>query len=92
MCSFLVNWSVNYSYIYFSNPIVFNFFHPSSTSNDRPQQVHLVDLLVTRIRLTRHIPHYDERLVVEACESGSDPMACDVMAAGFKFPADQGAS
>lgn len=52
----------------------------------------MLDLLVTRVRLTRDIPFYDHRLVREACESGVDPMACEMLNAGFKFPADGGAS
>lgn len=56
----------------------------------RPQQVHMLDLIVSRVRLTRDIPKYDRRLVTEACESGKDPMACRIMEADFKFPADGG--
>lgn len=48
----------------------------------------MLDLLVTRVRLTRDIPKYDKRIVTEACRSGSDPVACDIMRGGFKFPAD----
>lgn len=50
----------------------------------------LLDLLVTRVRLTRDIPKYDHRLVEEACQSGEDPLACTMVEAGFKFPADDG--
>lgn len=55
------------------------------------QQVQMLDLLLTRIRLTRDIPMYDHRLVEEACLSGEDPMACRMFDAGFKFPLDGGA-
>ncbi|CAM9889994.1 unnamed protein product [Scytosiphon promiscuus] len=53
--------------------------------------VHMLDLLVSRIRLTRDIPKYDHRLVEEACESGKDPVSCEMMDAGFTFPVEQGA-
>ncbi|CAB1102034.1 unnamed protein product [Ectocarpus sp. CCAP 1310/34] len=53
--------------------------------------VQMLDLLLTRIRLTRDIPMYDHRLVEEACLSGEDPMACRMVDAGFKFPVDGGA-
>lgn len=52
----------------------------------------MLDLLVTRIRLTRDIPRYDHRLVEEACQSGKDPMACRIMEAGFQFPMDGGST
>ena len=51
----------------------------------------MLDLLVTRVRLTRDIPKYDHRLVEEAFQSGNDPKACDIMEAGFEFPDDGGA-
>lgn len=54
------------------------------------EQVHMLNLLVTRIRLTRDIPLYDHRLVEEACGSGKDAMACQIMDAGFQFPMDGG--
>lgn len=50
----------------------------------------MLDLLVSRIRLTREIPLYDHRLVEEACESGRDPTSCEMMEAGFTFPVEQG--
>lgn len=48
----------------------------------------MLDLLVTRIRLTRDIPLLDHHLVKKACRSGNDPVACNMIEAGFTFPVD----
>eukprot|EP00903_Cladosiphon_okamuranus_P013666 g12727.t1 len=49
-----------------------------------------IDMLVTRVLDSRHSPRRPP--LHEACRSGEDPMACSMMEAGFKFPADGGSS
>lgn len=49
-------------------------------------QVETMDFSVTRVRLTGDIPLYDHGRVKEACQSGEDPMACEMVQLGYKFP------
>ncbi|CAM9396488.1 unnamed protein product [Ascophyllum nodosum] len=50
--------------------------------------VKIMDFPVTRVRLTRDIPKYDHGRVRAACWSGVDPMACEMLRLGFRFPTD----
>ena len=45
-----------------------------------------MEFSVTRVRLTGDIPMFDHGRVEEACESGGDPMACEMVRLGYKFP------
>ena len=51
-------------------------------------QVETMEFSVTRIRLTGKIPFFDHGRVKEACESGEDPMACEMVRLGYKFPTE----
>ncbi|CAM9396563.1 unnamed protein product [Ascophyllum nodosum] len=48
--------------------------------------VKVMEFPVTRVRLTRDIPKYDHDRVEAACASGDDPMACEMLRLGFRFP------
>lgn len=45
-----------------------------------------MEFSVTRVRLTGGIPLFDHKRVKEACQSGEDPMACEMVELGFVFP------
>ena len=45
-----------------------------------------MEFSVTRVRLTGGIPLFDHKRVKEACQSGEDPMACEMVELGFEFP------
>lgn len=49
-------------------------------------QVETIDYSVTRVRLTGDIPLLDHKRVQKACQSGEDPMACEMVDLDFKFP------
>lgn len=51
---------------------------------------HPVRFPLARVRLTGAIAEYDYRHVKEACESGGDPMSCEIIRLGFKLPAPTG--
>ncbi|CAN0062335.1 unnamed protein product [Pylaiella littoralis] len=65
---------------------------PLSSHSPHCSQAHMLSLLVTRVRLTRDIPRYDQRVVKEACRSGEDPMACRIVDADFLIPVDGGSA
>ena len=49
-------------------------------------QVRTMEFSVTRVRLTGDIPLYDHERVEEACQSGEDPTACEMVRLGYRFP------
>lgn len=62
-----------------SFPVFFLFFLAA--------QVNCVDFPLSRVRMTGDIPGPDHHRVRDACKSGNDPMACDMLHLGYKFPA-----
>lgn len=47
---------------------------------------HPVRFPLARVRLTGNIAVYDYRHVRDACESGEDPMSCEMVRLGFRLP------
>lgn len=53
-----------------------------------PPQVATMQFPVTRVRLTGEIPFFDHIRVKAMCGSGKDPMACEMIRLGFRFPVE----